>query len=463
MNEFGLQSQVGKSVKPEKNFDVVKRKLIIGGRAAVLFFIDGFIKDEVFEKMLEFFFKITPKELSNIQTAEQFTEKMVPYVEADFTTNADVAATAVLSGPCALFIENIEGAALIDTRQYPTRSVEQPEKDRTMRGARDGFVETLVHNTALIRRRIRLPQLCMEYRQIGSGSKIDVALCYLNGKANQKLLKKLNERLSKINTQSLSMTQQALAELLVPTNFFNPFPKVRFTERPDYAAACVLEGKILLIVDNSPAVMIFPTNFADFTKEANDYYFPPVTGTYIRLVRVLVSVATVYLTPFFLWMVYHAEKVPNFLKFVIPKQSGSLPILAQLLVLELVIDGLRIASLNTPDNLSGSLSIVGGLLLSEFAIDCGWFVPECILYMSFVAIAAFCQPSFEMGYAQKFMRIVLLLLTRFFGLWGLLGGTVLFLIVLIVSNTVDGRNYFAPVFPFYPKEFAKMFVRTKIR
>ncbi len=457
-------TQLDDALQPEKSFDLVKRNLIIGGRRAVLYFIDGFIKDEVFEKMMEFFFKIKSDELSGVENMDDFSKRFIPYVEAEAAYDPEKVVTEVLSGPCALLLDGIEGVMLIDTRQYPARSITEPEKDRSLRGARDGFVETLIFNTAMIRRRIRDSRLRMEYHRVGTGSKVDVAICYIDGKVNQKLLKTLRQRLDAVKLEGISMTQQALSELLIPTSVFNPFPKVKFSERPDYASACAIEGKILLVMDNSPAVMILPTSFADFSKEANDYYFPPVTSSYIRVVRLIISLLTVYLTPIFLLFVQMPDHVPDFLKFMLPEsKDGMLPILAQLLILEVVIDGLRLASLNTPENLSSSLSIIGGLLLSDFAIQCGWFATDCILYMSFVAIASFCQPSFEMGYAQKFMRIVLLVAVQLWRFWGLLGGTAFFILVMLLSQTMLGKKYCYPVFPFNAKDFAKLFVRTRIK
>lgn len=448
---------------PDKSFDLVKRDLIIGGRRAALYFVDGFTKDEVFEKIMEFFFKIKPEELQGIETMTEFATRFMPYIEAAADSDMEQTATNILSGTSVLLIDGIGDALEIDTRTYPSRSISEPEKDRSMRGAKDGFVETLIFNTALIRRRVRDFSLRMEYYQVGSLSKVDVALCFLDGKSDQKTVDILRKRLKNINLKGISMTQQALSEVLLPGSFFNPFPRIKFTERPDYASACLLEGRVLLIMDNSPAVMVLPTSFADFTKEANDYYFPPLTATYIRITRQLISLITVVLTPVFLLLVNHPSWIPDWLAFVNLSEEPTLPVIIQLLVLEFVIDGLRIASLNTPDNLSSSLSIIGGLLLSEFAITAGWFDPECILYMSFVAIAGFSQPSFEMGYAQKFIRILLLLLTQFFGLYGLIGGTVLSLLTMGLTKTLKGRDYLYPIIPFDFKGFCKLFVRTKIK
>ncbi len=447
----------------EENFDVIKRDLIIGERPAVLFFMDAFIKDETFEKIFEFLYKITPKEIKSIKTMEEFSLVKMPYVEVGTAKTVDQIATAVLSGQTALLVEGVDDALLVDIRTYPTRSIDEPDKDRSLRGSRDGFVETLIFNCALIRRRIRDPKLRMKHFQVGKSTKVDVAIGFIDGLADPKVLKRLQQRLQEIDIKGISMTSQALSELLVPTAFFNPFPKVRFTERPDFASACILEGKVVLIMDNSPAVMVFPNSIADFSKETDDYYFPPLTGTYVRIIRAVVSLMTVVMTPIVLIWMNNPHLLPRWLEFINTDEEYLIPIFVQFLLLELFIDGLRLASLNTPNTLSSSLGIIGGLILGEFAVESGWFVPETIMYMAFVAIASFAQPSFEMGYAMKFSRIFLLVLSQLFGFWGLFGGIVAVLLLAGFSKTLSGRSYLSPIIPFRPKDFARMFIRTGIR
>lgn len=447
----------------EENFDVIRRDLIIGERPAALFFMDAFIKDETFEKIFEFLYKITPKEIKSIKTMDEFSLVKMPYVEVGTAKTVDEIVTAVLSGQTAIIIEGVDDALLVDIRTYPTRSIDEPDKDRSLRGSRDGFVETLIFNCALIRRRIRDPKLRMKHFQVGKSSKVDVAIGFIDGLADPKVIKRLQQRLQEIDIKGISMTSQALSELLVPTAFFNPFPKVRFTERPDFASACILEGKVVLIMDNSPAVMIFPNSIADFSKETDDYYFPPLTGTYVRIIRAVVSVLTVVMTPIVLIWMNNPHLLPRWLEFINTDEEYLIPIFFQFLLLELFIDGLRLASLNTPNTLSSSLGIIGGLILGEFAVESGWFVSETIMYMAFVAIASFAQPSFEMGYAMKFSRIFLLVLSQFFGFWGFFGGMAAVLLLAGFSKTLSGRSYLSPIIPFKPQEFARMFIRTGIR
>ena len=450
-------------LQPDKSFDIIKRELEIGARRAALYFIDGFIKDEVYEKILEFLYKQTPEDIAKITDMTQFSRLKMPYVEVDSTEDKQAAATAVLSGPSVLIVEGISGALVIDTRTYPSRSVDEPQKDKSLRGARDGFVETLVMNTALIRRRIRDSRLRMEYMQIGSGTKLDIAISYLDGVADERMLNILRKKLNNMELNGASMTQQAIAEKLQKNAFFNPFPKFKTTERPDYASACIFDGRIVLILDNAPSVMIMPISLSDFFRETDDYYFQPIVASYTRIIRMAVSIANVIITPLYLLLVNNTRIVPRWLEVIMPNETGQIPLFLQFLILEFMVDGLRLASLNTPDSLSNSLGIVGGLLLSQFAIDAGWFITEAILFMAFITIASFSLPSFEMGYAMKFERLLLLVTTQLFGIWGFIGGIVLIFICMLLIKTLSGRNYLYPIIPFNLRGFLELFIRYPMK
>ena len=338
-----------------------------------------------------------------------------------------------MSGQCLLLASGFsDGAILIDARTYPARTTAEPDTDRVMQGARDGFVETLVMNTALIRRRIRDTRLTMRHYTIGAVSKTDVVICFMDGVADEKLVSALDKRLNGIKPQTLTLGYRSLEESLLRRGWLNPFPKVRTTERPDTAAAQVLEGSVLVICDTTPQVMILPTSIFDYLSQADDYYFPPLTGSYLRIVRMAILLLSVIATP--LWYLYleYAEVLPDALRFMIPDDPGALPIMLQLILVEIAIDGLKIASMNTPDMLSNSLSIVGALILGDFAVAVGWLCPDVILYMAFVAIATFAQQNAELGYAFKFVRIATLVAVYFIGIWGLVAGMALFALLSII-------------------------------
>lgn len=449
-------------LQPEKSFDLVRRDLEIAGRQAALLFVDGMIKDEVMEKMLEYFLKLEPSVWETAPDMQSFSKRVIPYVEVAEEQKPDAAATAILSGNLGLFINGFSSCALIDIRTYPARSVEEPEKDKVLRGSRDGFVETVVFNTALIRRRIRDPKLTMSILTAGESSHTDIVLCYMEDRADLSLVERIRERIGQIKVQGLTMSQESLAEALISSKWRNPFPKARYTERPDTAAAALLEGRIVLLVDNSPSAMILPSGIFDFFREADDYYFPPVTGTYLRITRIIIFLLTLFLTPLWLLLAEHPQWIPPWLSFIGVSEPNGVPLLAQLLVLEFAVDGLRMASVNTPSMMSNSLSIIGALLLGDFAVQSGWFVPETILYAAFTAIANYTQPSLELGFAFKFVRLGLLILTGFLGIWGFAGGILLFLVILCSTRTLSGKSYLYPLIPFNWRDFRRIFVRRKL-
>ena len=421
------------------SFDLVQRDLVIGEREASFFFIDGFMKDEVMLKIMDSFLSVTKGDMPGSATG--FARQCLPYVEVDTVSDFDQVLRNLLSGTTCLFIDGYESCIVIDCRTYPARNVGEPEKDKSLRGSRDGFVETIVFNTALIRRRIRDPHLVMQMLEIGTSSRTDVALCYMSDRADEALLKNITKKLQAIHTDDLRMNQQSLAEELFRRKWFNPFPKFKFTERPDTAAACLLEGKVVILVDNSPSAMILPTSILDIIEEANDYYFPTLTQVYLKFSRGLITFLTVFLTPVFLLFMQNLDWLPEVFRFVAIRDTVNIPLVFQLLMLELAIDGLRLAALNTPSMLSTPLSVIAGIVMGEFSVQSGWFNSEVMLYMAFVAVANYTQPNFELGYALKFMRLLLLILTSLFDWAGFAAGCVIVICSICFNRTLSGRSY----------------------
>ncbi|RGI81217.1 spore germination protein [Dorea formicigenerans] len=423
----------------EDSFDIVQRDIQIGGKDATFYFIDGFTKDESMLKIMDSFFNI--KEGDMPKDAAAFATTCIPYVEVDVIGDFDQIFRNLLSGVTCLFIDGYQACLAIDCRTYPARSVDEPDKDKSLRGSRDGFVETIVFNTALMRRRIRDRHLVMKMLEVGESSRTDVALCYMEDRVDHELLKNLNYRIRDIKVDDLRMNQQSLAECLFKRKWYNPFPKFKFTERPDTAAACLLEGKVVILVDNSPSAMILPTSILDIIEEANDYYFPTLTGMYLKISRALITFLTIFLTPVFLLFMQNLSWLPKIFAFVAVKDTVNIPLIFQLLMLEVAIDGLRLAALNTPSMLSTPLSVIAGLVMGEFSVKSGWFNAEVMLYMAFVAVANYTQPNFELGYALKFMRLELLVLTAVFNWIGFLAGTVIVICSICFNKTLSGRSY----------------------
>ena len=445
-----------------RSCDIVSRDYVIGGKRARIWVVDGYGKDETLERMGAFWLSLKPTDVESLSEMQDFIDRFITFSETNVEFEEEQIITSVLLGKTLLLAEGLHGAALIDCKDYPSRGVEEPNDGKVLRGSHDGFVEAVVPNMALLRRRIRDPHLTMEGHKVGNRSRTDAVLCYLDDKVDETLLGEIRSKLDSIGVHSLSMAQESVAEAIRPKQWYNPFPKVRYTERPDSAAASILEGNIVLMVDNSPSVMILPTTFFDFTQEANEFYFPPMIGSYLRLLRIIVFLISLLITPIWYLMVSEPGRLPDWLQFLSSPEPASLGLLSQLLVVEFLVDVLKLASLNTPDSLSNSFSTLGALILGDFAVQAGWLGPEVLVYMAFVSIAGFAQPSYELGYAFKLLRVGLLLLTAWLDVWGFCFGVLGMVVLLATTKPIVGKGYLYPLIPFHGKALRRLIVREPI-
>ena len=196
--------------------------------------------------------------------------------------------------------------------------------------------------------------------------------------------------------------------------------------------------------------------------EANDYYFPPLVGTYLRLLRIIVFLISLFITPAWYMMVSEPGRLPDWLTFLSSPEPADLDLLWQLLVVEFLIDVLKLASLNTPDSLSNSFSMLGALILGDFAVQAGWLGPEVLVYMAFVSVAGFAQPSYELGYAFKLLRVTLLLVTAVFDVWGFFLGSLGILVLLATTKPLVGKGYLYPLIPFNGTALRRLIFREPI-
>lgn len=447
------------ALRVNSSFDILTREVKIAGRASHFFFIDGFIEEAMAEKLMQFFYSLKPENLENI---DMFLENGMPYTEVEKADKVETVVTQFLSGVTVLVIDGYDECILIDCRTYPARSVTEPWKDRVLRGSRDGFVETLVHNAALLRRRIRDPHFCMEMFGVGTRSRSDVVMCYIDDKVEKPLVEDIRKRIDEIDVESLTMNIESLAECLFKHKWINPFPKFKYSERPDTAAAAVLDGNIVIMVDNSPAVMIIPTSIFDMVEEADDYNFAPVIGTYLRLSRFLFTIVTMFLTPVWMLLISNPQWLPEWLSFITVSDKITVPVILQLLLLELAVDGLKMAAVNTPTLLSTPLSIIAGIVVGEYAVSSGWFNTESLLYMAVVTVGTYSQASFEMGYAMKFVRVITLCLTAAFNVYGFVAGVIISIICIVFNKTISGKSYIYPIIPFNANDLKRSIFRVRL-
>ena len=305
----------------------------------------------------------------------------IAYIETEATDQLDEIISAVLSGSVALILEGVDQGIIIDVREYPARGPEEPDIERVSRGSRDGFVETIVFNTALIRRRIRDPKLRMEMFTVGRRSKTDVVVSYIEDIANPELVDSIKENLQVINIDGLPMAEKSIEELIVPGNIWNPFPKVRYTERPDVAAVHLLEGHVVVIVDTSPSVIIAPTTYFHHVQHAEEYRQSPATGLYLRWVRFFGIIASLFIHPFGIYL-QQTELLPKSLKFIGPEEIGNVPLLIQIVLVEIGIDLIRMAAIHTL-SLATALGLIAafwwGILLLKGITHLKYFMQHWLL------------------------------------------------------------------------------------
>ncbi|WP_374709358.1 spore germination protein [Desmospora profundinema] len=441
----------------EKSFDVVKRDLQYAGKRFALYFVDGFAKDDILNRVMEHLALLDREDLLP-NPVKHLVETHVGYLEVETTEKLEDIVAGVLSGPVALLVDGATEAILIDVREYPARNPEEPDMERVVRGSRDGFVETLVFNTALTRRRLRDPSLRVEIMTVGKRSKTDVCLVYLEDVADPDLVEIMRNSIQKVETDGLPMAEKSLEEFIFGRHW-NPYPMVRYTERPDVASVHLMEGHVLVYVDTSPSVMITPTTFFHHLQHAEEYRQKPIVGASLRWVRFAAIWISLFLLPLWYLFSVQPELLPEALRFIGPKDPGKVPLLLQLLIGELGVEILRMASIHTPNPLATALGLIAAILLGEMAVNVGLFTPEVILYLAAAVIGTYATPSYEMGLANNLVRVALLLLTAWLKVWGLVIGVVVWFVILAMTRSLQ-TPYLWPLIPLNPKALLDVLVRS---
>lgn len=440
----------------DKSFDIINLDLNYAGKDMAMFMVDGFAKDDIMLYIMQSLQRLQPNELDT-DTLRKLMKRDIPYIELEEMKEMDKIVDFILSGATVLFVDEMDKAIIIDAREYPARSPEEPDLERVVRGPRDGFVETLVFNTALTRRRVRDRSLRMEFTQVGRRSKTDVVISYIEDIADSRQVERLKELLDGIDTDGLPMAEKSIEEFF-SRRYWNPYPAVRYTERPDTAASHLLEGHIVLIIDGTPSVMITQTTFWQHLQHAEEYRQKPSVGAYLRIVRFIAIFFSLLLLPLYYLFSVQPELLPAAFDFIGPEDSGVIPLLVQFLIAELGLDILRMASIHTPSALGTALGLVAAIMIGEVSVEVGWFSHEVVLYIATAAIGSYATPSYELGMANRLVRLFLLFTTALFGVVGYVVGVTIWLLFLIKMRTLD-TPYFWPLVPFSAKNMRDTFIR----
>lgn len=433
-----------------KSFDIITREISLGFTSCFFIGLNGMCDLQIIQWLFADIETVDfqTKAKQNSSALPRFVKDRFFYAQITFTDSPKEMLDNLLSGPCLLFIDGYAQGLIIDTRKYPSRNTEEPETEKVIQGAKDGFTETLLTNCNLIRRRLRVPSLTFALQKIGTFSNTDVAVAYLEEHCDKKLLASVTEALASIETTALTMGIQSLKELLVKKSMLHPMPNLYMTGRPDVACSYLAEGYLLLLVDNSPFACVLPCNLFQFTQSPEDYYKSPLVGTYVRLVRLVCFLISLFLMPAFLLFCLNPDWLPMVLQSMIPDNINRVSIFVYVLFVELGLDLFKYASAHSANAFSGSFAIVGGLLLGDMAVKLKWTTEEVIFYGAATLLASLGIASVELSDAVKMYRLLLVLLTGFFPRFGFFAGLGLILLSLLTTPVFGKKSYFWPLAPF---------------
>lgn len=422
-------------LKIETNFDIVRG---IVNDNNVVYYLSSLISNNT----LQLIYQLINKKEGYIGNSQKYD-------------SIDNVIVSILSG--LLFVIPLDDTVpyLIEAREYPTRGISEPETEQTIRGSKDGFCESIITNVALIRRRIRNENLIFEKYQIGNYSKCDIVVSYIKGKVDDNYLQTLRNRINimKDDVESIIMSDRSLEEMLFNQKY-NIFPLVKYSERPDVVSLNLLKGKIAIVCDNSSSVIITPVSLFEHYRHIEEYRQNPIVGTFLRSIRFFATIFSLLIIP--LWLCAIIENNGNF--FMIPDGIKFDNIFYQVLVVELMIEILRIATIHTPNKLSSTMGLVAALVIGQFAVQIGIFAKEIILYSSLSAIGGFANPSYELSLSNKLIKIFYIICVGLFGKIGLIISMFISLIYILNINKLEYPLLY-PLIPFAQKEFMQFFSR----
>ncbi|MBP1964430.1 spore germination protein [Paenibacillus aceris] len=441
-----------------ENDDFMMRRFCICDEhpAAALYFADLIDKQHLNDHILRPLMRTTsgdnPK--ADTRSMRDFLLNDTLYAcEGRTETQLDEIIQAIVEGKTVLLVDGLEDAFLFSTRQVDKRSITQPETEQVIRGAREGFIEMLGTNLALLRYRLPTPDFRIKTIRIGRVTKSKVALCYIDGIVNPALVEEVFRRLSLIDIDGI--LDAGYLEQFIEDNHISPFPQIQNTERPDKAVANLLEGRVILLVDGSPFALILPTVFSQFYQTIEDYSERYLLVSFIRLSRLVALVFSLIFPSLYVALIsFNPELIPT--EFAVAVAGGRagvpFPSVIEVLIMEISMEVLREATLRLPQQVGGALSIVGVLVVGQAAVAAGFISPITVVIIALTTIGSFATPAYNAALALRLLRFPLVILSGVFGLYGVMIG-----LILIANHMLSLKSFGVPYLsPIVPGNFQGM-------
>ncbi|WNC12171.1 spore germination protein [Brevibacillus brevis] len=388
-----------------------------------------------------------------------FERKQLP-ISAYHTAPIQSGASSILSGHVLLLVDGEQPVLVFPLRSYRQRSIDEPANEATVRGPREAFVESADENLSLVRKRLKTPDLKTESLRIGTLTQTEILVAYIQGVCKKELIDEITMRLSRINIDGI--LGSSYIEEFLDHSPLSPFPQVQYTERPDVAAAALLEGRALIIVDGSPMVLLAPVTLFMLLQSAEDYYQRYVAGTWIRWIRYLFVLISLLLPSVYVAITtFHPEMIPPKLLITIAgsREIVPFPALIEAFIMEISFEALREAAVRIPKSIGQAVSIIGALIIGTAAVQAGIVSAAMVIIVSFTGIASFIIPHFDLGLSFRFLRFPIMIFAGLFGLFGIICGLLLIYIHLVNLQSF-GSPYLAPLTPLVSNDLKDTYVRA---
>lgn len=442
---------------PNDDF-VIRRFDVLGQHSAAMLYISNMvdqaiINSDILKPLMQGPPHLEGQNIETHQLKEILLKDCLYHSEGKLENILNNIVEAVLSGETVVVIEGMDYAFRISSRKIEKRSIEQPLTEQVIRGAREGFIEQLGTNLALMRYRLQTPNFRVKSIKIGRQIKSKVAICYLEGNVNPELVDEVMNRLSVIDIDGI--LDSGYIEQFIEDHNFSPFPQVQFTERPDKAIASILEGRVLIMVDGSPLGLIVPAVFSQFYQTMDDYSERFLMGSLVRLVRLVALVFSLFFSSLYVSVIsFNPELIPT--EFAVAVAGGRagvpFPSVIEVLVMEISMEVLREATLRLPQQVGGALSIVGVLVVGQAAVSAGFASPITVVVIALTTIGSFATPAYNAAIALRMLRFPLIILAGVFGLYGVMIG-----MILIFNHMLSLRSFGVPYMsPIVPGDFQGM-------